>query len=94
MLLGPPYDLRRVPVRTAVTVAAPAVSLVQEALVVALHLVVEYHATDAPAALANALLGTLVGAIHVDVVGQLARLPEAGVELLPVASRGLVEELL
>ena len=58
------------------------IALVQEPLIVALELVVQDDATDSAALLAQALLGALVGAIDLGVVGQLARLSEAGVERL------------
>ena len=51
-------------------------------LIVALELVVEDDAPDPPALVAEALLGTLVGAIDLRVVRQLARLPEARIENL------------
>ncbi len=61
--------------------------------VVALHFVVEDDGANPPALVANALLGALEGAIDLDVVRQLARFPQAGVERLAGSwvrsSRGL-----
>jgi hypothetical protein len=70
-------------VRPAVAVGPSPVPLLQELLVVTLQLVVEDDAPDLPAAGTEALLGELVRTINLGVVGQLARLPEAGVERLP-----------
>jgi hypothetical protein len=50
---------------------------VEEPLVVALQLVVQDHAIDSATLLAEALLGTEIGAIDLRVVRQLARLPDA-----------------
>lgn len=82
LLLCPADDLLRVAIRSTVTVPLAAIALVEEPLVVPLHLVVEHDAPNASAVATNALLSALVGTVDVDVVGQLARLPEAGVELL------------
>ena len=65
-----------------VAVAAAAIAFVEEPLVVPLQLVVEDDAADAPASVADARLSALVGAVDLDVVGQLTGLPEAGVERL------------
>jgi hypothetical protein len=75
MFLCPANDLLSLPVRASVAVLPSAVALVQEALVVALHLVVERDAPDAPTTVADALLGTFVGAVDLHVVGLLARFP-------------------
>src|SRR5690348_813502 len=76
----PASDLLGAPSWPAITVPSTAIALLEEPLVVALQLVVEDHATDAPALVPQALLGPSVGTIDVDVVRQLSRLPEAGVE--------------
>jgi hypothetical protein len=82
MIDRPHRNLVGVPVGTAVTVRTAAILRLQEALVLALELVVEYHATQ-PIAAANQPIGSLVvGAIHLDVVFQLSRFPNARVELL------------
>jgi hypothetical protein len=79
---NPACNLLRIPVRSSVAVLPPAIALVQEPLVVALQLVVQDHAIDSAALLAEALLAAQVGAIDLRVVRQLARLSEAGVEAL------------
>ena len=86
LLLCPADDLIRVAIRSTVTVPLAAIALVEEPLVVPLHLVVEHDAPNASAVATNALLSALIGTVDVDVVGQLARLPETGVELLPLAA--------
>jgi hypothetical protein len=90
MLACPPFDLLGLAVRTAVAVASATIALVEEPLVVPLHLVIEDDAPDAPAAVADLLLSALVGAVDLDVVGELTRLPEAGVERLAGLVRPLV----
>ena len=80
VLARPPRDLLGLAIRPAVAVLLAAIALVQEALIVALQLVVEDDAPNPAALAAEALLGALVGAIDLGVVRQLARLPEAGVE--------------
>ena len=78
----PRGNLLGIPVGAAVTVGAAAIPLLQEALVLALELVVEDDAPNAIAALGEAVGGLQVGAIDLDVVLQLARLPDARVERL------------
>jgi hypothetical protein len=75
-------DLVGLAIGTAVAILPAAIPLVQETLVVALHLVVEDDALDAVTLLSYASLGSLVGAVDLDIVVELARLPEVGVELL------------
>jgi hypothetical protein len=53
---------------------------VEESLIVALQFVVEDDAPDPAALTAEALLGAPIARIDLRVVGQLARLPEPGVE--------------
>jgi hypothetical protein len=76
----PVLDLVLLTVGTPVAVVAVSIALLQEALVLALELVVEHGAPNTPVALGNALRGALVGSIDLDVVGELPRLPDAGVE--------------
>ena len=76
----PPRNLFGLAVRPAVAVLLAAIALVQEALIVALELVVEDDAPNPTALAAETLLGALVGAIDLGVVRQLARLSDAGVE--------------
>ena len=76
----PACDLVGLTVRPAVAVLLASIALVQEPLIVALELVVQDDSPDSAALIAQALLGALIGAIDLGVVGQLARLPEAGVE--------------
>ena len=85
----PPRDLLRLAIGPAVAVLLATVALVEKTLVVALQLVVENDAADAPAFAAEPFLCALVGAIDLGVVGQLARLPEAGVERLAGFIRAL-----
>jgi hypothetical protein len=63
---------------------------VQEALIVALELVVEHDPPDPAATIPQSLLGALVGAIDLGVVRQLARLPETGPERLTGLVRPVV----
>ena len=83
VLACPRLDLFRLTVRPAGAVGPSPVPLLQELLVLTLQLVVEDDAPDVPAAGTEALLRALVRAINLGVVGQLARLSEAGVEGLP-----------
>jgi hypothetical protein len=78
----PAGNLFGLSVGSAVAVFLAAIALVQEALIVALELVVENDSAN-PATLASkTLLRTLICPIHLGVVRQLARLPETGVERL------------
>jgi hypothetical protein len=78
----PPSDLFKFPVGPPVAVPLSAIALVKEPLIVPLQLVVEDNALNASALVAQALVGTLISSIDVGVVGQLAGLPDAGVERL------------
>jgi hypothetical protein len=78
----PSCDLLRLPIWSSVAILPAAIAFVQEPLVVALQLVVQDHAIDSAALLAEAVLSVEVGAIDLRVVRQLARLSEAGVERL------------
>jgi hypothetical protein len=78
----PPCNLFGLTVRPAVAVLLAAIALVEESLIVALQLVVEDDAPNPTALAAETLLGALVGAIDIGVVGQLARLSETGIERL------------
>jgi hypothetical protein len=80
---SPPSDLLRFPIRASIAILLAPIPLVQEALVVALELVVQDDAVYSPAVVANALLGVDVGSVDVRVVSQFARLPETCVERLP-----------
>src|SRR5688500_14290192 len=70
----PLRDLLGLAIRPAVAVLLPSIALVEESLIVALQLVVEDDAPNPTALAAETLLGALVGAIDLGVVGQLARL--------------------
>ena len=80
---GPAVDLVRRSIGPAVAVGSTAIALLQELLVIALELVVEDDAADHRALFAEALGLLQVRAVDLRVVGQLARLPKARVELLP-----------
>src|SRR4051812_26859949 len=80
VLTRPPSDLLWPPIRSSVTVLAAAISLLKEPLIVSLELVIENHTVDLATLVADAFLGALVSAIDVGVVGQLARLLDAGIE--------------
>ena len=86
----PTGNLFGLTVRPAVAVLLASIALVQEALIVALQLVVEDDAPNPTALAAQTLLGALVGAIDLGVVRQLARLSEAGVERLAGLVRAVV----
>lgn len=78
----PGLNLTNVVVRAAVTVLSATVSPLPEALILPFELEVESDTPDAPSLAAETLFGPQVGAVDLTVVGQLARLPEARVELL------------
>jgi hypothetical protein len=73
-----------------VAVFPTAVALLKETLVVPLELVVQDDATDPPALVPEALLRTLVGAIDLGVMSQLARLLPARVKRLARLLRAVV----
>ena len=83
---GPRLNLLLRPFWVAVVVVVVPVVLVEPALVVALQLVVEDDALDVGPALAEPLLGLLVGAVDLQVVLAFARADEAGVEGLAAFS--------
>jgi hypothetical protein len=70
------------PVGAAVAVSAASISLLEEALVVPFELVVEDDPSQPPAAARQAVRRLTVGAIHLRVVLQFARLPHPRVERL------------
>jgi hypothetical protein len=80
MLTRPASDLLGLSIGSPVAVLAAAIVLLKEALVIPLELVVEDDSPDPAALLADALLGTLVSAINLGVVRQLARLLDARVK--------------
>jgi len=82
VLARPPRDLLGLAIRPTIAVLLASIAFVEEALVVALELVVQDHALHPSALVAQALLSPLVGAIDLRIVRELARLPEAGVERL------------
>ena len=86
----PACDLFGLTIRSAVAVLLPSIALVEEALIIALELVVESDAAHPSTSASQALVGALVGAIDLGVVRQLARLPEAGVEGLARLVRAVV----
>jgi hypothetical protein len=77
VLTCPAGDLVGLPIGSTVAVIAAAIRFLKEPLVVPLELVIENDPPDLTALLANAPLGTLVSAIDVGVVRQLARLLDA-----------------
>jgi hypothetical protein len=83
MVLRPRGNLFRRPIGSAGAVGPPSVPVLQEVLVLAFELVVEDDALDASALVTNLRLEVAVRAVDLGVVGQLARLLEAGVERLP-----------
>ena len=80
--LRPGRDLECIAFGLALTVAPLAIARLQEALVLALQLVVEDDARGAALAGLEPLGGLEVGAIALGVVLELARLTQAGIELL------------
>ena len=83
-------NLTNVGVGPAVAVLSAAVAPLPEPLVLALELVVEGDAPDASSLAAETLFGPQVSPVDLTVVGKLARLPEARVELLAGVSSVLV----
>ena len=86
----PPCNLFGFTVRPAVAVLLASVALVQEALIVALELVVEDDPANPTTLVPQSLLRALVGAIDPGVVRQLARLSEPSVESLSWLVRAVV----
>jgi len=82
VLPRPASNLFRLTIRPAVAVLLAAIALVQKALIITLQLVVEDDATNPTTLPPEALLSTLVGAIDLRVVRQLARFPETRMERL------------
>ena len=78
----PQRDLLGTSVGAPVTVGAASIPLLQEALVLALELVVEDDAPEAIAALGEPVGGLQVGAVDLGVMLQFPRLAEARVERL------------
>ena len=69
MLVRPAFDLSRVAIGPAVAIGASAVGRLQPPLILALKLLVEHHATNVGALLAEASCFSEVGAIQLGVVG-------------------------
>jgi hypothetical protein len=80
MLSRPSCNLFGLTIRPTVAVFLVAIALMQEALIVALELVVEDDPPDSAASIPQSLLGPLVGAIDLGVVRQLARLSDTRAE--------------
>ncbi len=78
----PRRDLLGVPVGPPVAVAATPIPLLEKALVLPLELVVEDYPLQPAATTRHAVRRLAVGAIHLGVVLQFARLPHACVERL------------
>jgi hypothetical protein len=89
-LAGSGLELTSVVIRAAVTVLSTTVEPLPEALILPFELVVEGDAPDAPSLAAETLFRPQVSPVDLTVVGQLARLPEASVELLAGVSSVLV----
>ena len=77
---SPTCNLFGLTVRPAVAVLLASVALVEESLIVALQFVVEDDSPNPTALAAEMLFGTLVGAIDLGVVRQLAGLSDASVK--------------
>jgi hypothetical protein len=86
----PSCNLFGLTVGPAAAILLASVALVEESLILALQLVVEYDAPDPAATIPQSFLGALVGAIDLGVVGQFAWLPEAGPERLTGLVRAVV----
>ena len=87
--LSPGRDLERIAFGLALTVAAPAIARLQEALVLALQLEVENDPRRTAVACLEPLGGLDVGAIALGVVLELAGFAQAGIELLTRRSAGV-----
>jgi len=85
VLVRPAFDLSRVPIRSAVAVRPPTIRLLQPFLILALELRLEDDAPNVGALLPEALFFAQVGAVHLDVVRELARATDACVERLLTA---------
>ena len=90
VLACPGLDLPNVVIRAAVAVRSATVAPLPEALILPFELVVEGDTPDAPSLVTETLFGPQVSPVDLTVVGKLARLPEAGVELLADFSSVLV----
>ena len=87
---GPFRNISSCRICVALGTSAIAIQVAEKSLIVALELVVEGDAPYSTALAAEAFLRTSVCPIDLGVVGQLARLPEAGVESLARLVRPLV----
>jgi hypothetical protein len=90
VLARPGLDFANVVIRTAVAILSATVAPLPEPLILAFELVVEGDAPDAPSLAAETRFGPQESPVDLSVVGQLARLPEARVELLAGVSSVLV----
>jgi hypothetical protein len=86
----PTHDLVNRAIGSAVTVSPLAIALLQEALIIALQLVVEDHAPNVTAGVSDLLGGALVRAVKVRIVRDLGAPGEAGVEALAVIERAIL----
>lgn len=80
----PVFDLLVRAIRTSIAIGAVGVALVQPTLVLALEFVIEDHPIDAGLPRLELFCFAQVGLVDLRVMFDLARLHEAGVELLPV----------
>jgi len=90
VLARPGPDLTNVVIRAAVAVSSATVAPLAETLILPFELVVEGDAADAPSLATETRCGLQVSPVDLTVVGKLARLPEACVELLTGFSPVLV----
>jgi hypothetical protein len=93
VLACPGLNLTNVVIRAAVAVFSATVAPLSEALILPFELVVEGDTPDAPSLVTETLFGPEVSPVDLTIVGQLARLPEARVELLAGVSSVLVTPL-
>src|SRR5215831_4780738 len=76
----PAGDLFGLPIRPAVAVLLPSITLVEEPLIVTFELVVENDSANLSTITPEALVGALICLIDLGVVRQLTGLPDAGIE--------------
>jgi hypothetical protein len=82
VFVRPRFYLASVPIRSTVAVWPAAIRLLQPFLILALELLFEHYPMDVRTGVTETLLLAKVGAIHLNVVGQLTGPANAGVEAL------------
>jgi hypothetical protein len=80
VFVRPRFNLASVPIRSTIAVWPAAIRLLQPFLILALEFLFEHYPMDFRTGVTETLLFAKVGAIHLNVVGQLTGPADAGVE--------------